>query len=103
MTTTSNIHPFAEWAKSRLGEMDAASKVSKAKIGSADEDPRKVASVAITTVKKHHDALNVPDKLERENDVKAWDATIALHEADWDTFEVDVEAYRESFDNKASA
>lgn len=47
MTTTSKIHPFAEWAKSRLDEMDAALAVFEAKIGEGEAATRDKADQAI--------------------------------------------------------
>jgi predicted kinase len=103
MTTTSKIHPFAEWAKSRLDEMDAALAVIETKAKDVEDGTRKKADTAIANMKKHRDVFKARIKTERDSDVKAWGEANAQLEAEWHGFEKNVETYWDSVGDKAGA
>jgi len=103
MTTTSNIHPFAEWAKSRLDEMDAALAVFETKVDDAEAGTREKADTAIENMKKHRDAFKARIQTERDSDVNAWGEANAQLETEWHGFERNVETYWESAGDKAGA
>lgn len=103
MTTTSNIHPFTEWAKSRLDEMDAALAVFETKAKGAEKDTGKKADAAIANMKKRRDAFRAEVEKEHEANAKAWSATNAQLEDEWHAFEEDVDAYWESVGDKAGS
>lgn len=101
MTTASNIHPFTEWAKSRLDEIDAALCVFESKVEDVEAEARKQADVAIANMKNRRAVFKAKLKKECDNDAKAWAATNAQLEAEWHAFEDDVEAYWKSVGDKA--
>lgn len=103
MTTTSKIHPFAEWAKSRLDEMDAALAVFETKANDVGAGTLKKADAAIADMKKHRDVFAARIKREHDSDVKAWGEANVQLEAEWHGFEKNVESYWDSVGDKASA
>ncbi len=103
MTTTSKIHPFAEWAKSRLDEMDAALAVFEKKATDVKDDTREKAGTALADMEKHRDVFKARIKTERDSDAKAWAAANVQLETEWRGFEKNVETYWESAGDKAGA
>jgi len=71
MTTTSNVHPFTEWAKSRLDEMDAALAVLETKVDDVEASTCEQADTAIANIKKPRDVFKAKIKTERDSNAKA--------------------------------
>lgn len=96
MENQSNIHPFTEWAKCRLDEMDAALAVLETKVHGVEANARAKADAAIADMKKRRDAFKADAKETLETNAKEWRENRAKLEAEWAGFEDDVEAYWDS-------
>jgi hypothetical protein len=96
MATHSKIHPFTEWAITRLNEMDATVATLETKIEELQQDARMTAEKALADMRVRRDAFKMFIDQNRENSETAWKNGIAKLETDWDAFESDVEQHAEA-------
>jgi hypothetical protein len=100
MATQSSIHFFTNWAKERLDEMDAAVTSFEGKLAEVQSDARDKANKVLADLRKQRDDFRDTITKQSEANESAWIQAKAKLEADWRSFEAEVEKYVESFGNK---
>jgi hypothetical protein len=93
MPEHSSMHPYLEWTKQRIDEMDATLASLAAKAGEMQADSRTKAEQFIADLKKRRDAFQTQVKTSAEAGDAALQAAKAQLEAQWNAFETQVKAY----------
>ena len=101
MATQSNIHFFANWAKERLDEMDAAVTSLEGKLAEVRSDVRDKADKVLSDLRKQRDDFQGTIRKQSEFNEAAWLLAKAKLELDWKVFEAELKKYVESFGEKA--
>lgn len=101
MTKESKVHPYIEWAKSRLDEMDATLSTLQGKVEELGEDAQVKAKEALTDMEAQRDAFKAFLDKNLESAESVWDAQSAKLKEDWKAFEDEVETYVKSTKNNA--
>jgi hypothetical protein len=97
MSAQDNIQFYINWAKERLGEMEATLTSLEGKIGGVQAEVRGMADKVLTELRRKRDEFSDVIKKNAEANEAAWVAAKAKLETDWKTFEADVTKYVESF------
>ena len=93
MSRHSRIHPYVNWAKERLDEMDAALAAFEAKTGHVQAAYQAKSERMIADLKKKRDAFRSAIKQWAETDQASWRSAKADLESQWNGFAELVEAY----------
>ena len=93
MTKKSSAHPFTDWAKSRLDEMDATLAVFEARAADVQADTREKADAAIADMKKHRDVFKAEVEANRAHGATELAAANARLQAEGQSFEGAVDTY----------
>ncbi len=93
MTKESKVHPYIEWAKNRLDEMDATLSTFENKVGELGDDVSAKATAALSDMEVQRDAFK--DFLDKNmhSAESVWEEQAAKLKKDWKAFEEDVETY----------
>jgi hypothetical protein len=97
MSMQSSIHPYFNWAKERLDEMDATLASLEDKVGEVRADARAKADNILADLRKKRDDFQVVVKKQSDANEAARASAKAQLESDWNAFEVEVKKYVESF------
>lgn len=97
MSMQSSIHPYFNWAKERLDEMDATLASLEGKVGEVQADARTKADTIIADLQKKRDDFQAAVKKQSQVNETAWVSAKAQLETDWNAFEVEVKKYVENF------
>ena len=97
MQTQSNIHFYVNWAKERLGEMEAVLTSLGSKVGEVQADARDNATKALADLRKSRDIFRDTVKTQAEANEATWASAKAGLEPEWNSFEAEVKNYVESF------
>lgn len=97
MSMQSSIHPYFNWAKERLDEMDATLASLEGKVGEVQADARTKADTIIADLQKKRDDFQAAVKKQSQVNETAWASAKAQLETDWNAFEVEVKKYVENF------
>ena len=97
----SRLHPYLNWAKERLDEMDAALASLEAKQCDVQTDARVRASQMLENLREKREHFQ--DTIRKQVDVgeAAWSSAKAKLESDWSVFEALVKQYVEIFAKQA--
>ena len=97
MSTQGNFHFFANWAKERLDEMDAALTSLEGKVAGVQADARDKAGKALADLRSNRDAFRDAVKQQAGASESAWTGAKTRLEAEWNAFEAEVKKYVESY------
>jgi hypothetical protein len=97
MSAQDSIQFYVNWAKERLGEMEATLTSLEGKIGGVQAEVRGMADKVLADLRKKRDEFRDVIKKNAEANEAAWIAAKAKLEGDWKAFEADVTKYVESF------
>lgn len=93
MLEQSSMHPYLNWAKERLGEMDAALASLEAKAAQMTDDSKLDADQLMADLKKQRGEFQAAIKEQVEAGEVVWQRTKPQLESQWDTFEAQVKTY----------
>ena len=97
MSGQDNIHFFINWAKERLGEMDATLTSLEGKAAEVQADAREKAGKVLAELRKNRDDFRDAIKKQAGANEPAWTSAKTKLETDWSTFEAEVKKYIESY------
>jgi hypothetical protein len=97
MSGQDNIHFFANWAKERLDEMDAALTSLEGKAAEVQVDAKDKASKVLAELRKNRDDFRDAIKEQAGAGEAAWASAKTRLETDWSAFEAEVKKYVESY------
>lgn len=101
MTKESKVHPYIEWAKSRLDEMDATLSTLQGKVEELGGDARVKAKAALSDMQVQRDAFKGFFDKNLESAESVWEAQASKLKKEWKSFEDEVETYVKSTKNNA--
>ncbi|MCF8466398.1 MAG: hypothetical protein K9G33_03265 [Sneathiella sp.] len=101
MTKVSKVHPYIEWAKSRLDEMDATLSAFQGKVEDLGGDARVKAKEALSDMQVQRDAFKSFFDKNLQSAESVWEAQSAKLKKEWKAFEDEVETYVKSTKNNA--
>ena len=101
MVTQSNIDFFTNWAKERLGEMEATVTSLEARTAEVQSDLREAATKVMADLRKQRDDFRSNLKKQSEAGEAAWTEAKSKMEADWRVFEAAAGKYVETFAKQA--
>ncbi|MTV14293.1 MULTISPECIES: hypothetical protein [Bradyrhizobium] len=90
-------HFFANWAKERIDEMDAALTSLESKIGEVNADLRIKANQTLVDLRNKRDGFRAAVEKQVDANEAAWTGAKTQLEADWARFDTEVQKYVESF------
>lgn len=93
MTEQSSVHPYLNWAKQRIDEMDATLASLEAKAGQVQTDSKAKANELIVELKKQRDAFQTEVKKQAAAGEAAWKSNKAQFDSKWKAFEAQVKTY----------
>ena len=93
MPEHSSIHPYLNWTKERLDEMDATLASLEGKASQVKADPKAEADKMIGDLKKRRDEFLDKVKAQAQAGEAALQATKPQLESQWQAFEVQVKTY----------
>ena len=97
MSMQSSIHPYFNWAKERLDEMDATLASMEEKAGEVQADARVKADNILIDLRKKRDDFQDAVKKQSQVSEAAWASAKTKLESDWNAFEVEVKKYVDNF------
>lgn len=97
MSGQDSIHFFANWARERLDEMDAALTSLDGKAAEVQADAKDKASKVLAELRKNRDDFRDAIRKQAGAGEAAWTGAKAKLEADWSAFEAEVKKYVESY------
>jgi hypothetical protein len=97
----SRMHPYLNWAKERLDEMDAALASLEAKLGGVQTDARVKANQMLTSLREKRQHFQETIRRQAETGEAAWGSAKAKLESDWSAFEAQAKQYVELFARQA--
>jgi hypothetical protein len=97
MSGQDSIHFFANWAKERLDEMDAALTSLDGKAAEVQADAKDKASKVLAELRKNRDDFREAIRKQAGAGEAAWTSAKAKLETDWSAFETEVKKYVESY------
>lgn len=97
MSGQDSIHFFANWARERLDEMDAALTSIEGKAAEVQADAKDKASKALAELRKNRDDFRDAIRKQAGAGEAAWSSAKAKLETDWSAFEAEVKKYVESY------
>jgi superfamily II RNA helicase len=93
MAEQSSVHPYLNWTKQRIDEMDATLASLEAKAGQVQADSKVKANQLITELKKQRDEFQAEAKKQAAAGEAAWKSNKAQFESQWQAFEAKVKTY----------
>jgi uncharacterized phage infection (PIP) family protein YhgE len=93
MPEQSSMHPYLNWAKQRIDEMDATLAALEAEAGRAQIESKAKAGQVVADLKKRRDEFAAKAKGQAEAGEAAWKAGKAQLESQWQGFETQVKTY----------
>lgn len=93
MSQQSSMHPYLNWAKQRIDEMDATLASLEAKTGQVQAETKVKANELIADLKKRRDAFSANVKKQAEATEATWEHNKAQLDAQWKAFETQVKTY----------
>ncbi len=93
----SMLHPYLNWAKERLDEMDAALASFEAKLRDVQADARVKASQMLADLRKKRDHFQESIGTQAQAGEAAWAGAKAKLESEWDAYEAQAKEYVEAF------
>jgi hypothetical protein len=93
----SSIHPYFNWAKERLDEMDATLASLEGKVGEVQADARAKADNILADLRKKREDFQDIVKKQSQVSETAWASAKGQLESDWNAFEAEVKKYVENF------
>jgi hypothetical protein len=90
------MHPYVNWTKQRLDEMDAALASLQAKASKAQADAKAKTDQVIADLKKHRDEFQAKAKAQAGASEAALQATKTQLEGQWSSFEKQLKTYFEA-------
>jgi hypothetical protein len=100
MSEQSSIHPYLNWTKQRIDEMDATLASLEAQAAKATADSKVKADQLIADLKKRRDAFEAAAKAQTQAGQAALKSGQAQLETQWHGFEAQVKKYFESAGEK---
>ena len=100
MSEQNSVHFYLNWAKERIGEMDAAVAAFEAKASEVQADSRTKADQLVADLKKQREEFQVAVKQQTAAGEAAWQRNRSELEAQWRSFEAQVNSYLESLGKK---
>jgi hypothetical protein len=97
MPTQSGIHFYLNWAKERLGEMDAMLTSLEDKAGGVQAEFRDTAGKVLADLRKKRDDFRETVRKHAEANEAVWISTKTTLESEWSAFEAEVTKYVEGF------
>lgn len=97
MPTQSSIHPYLNWSKERIDEMDATLASLEGKVSEVKADARAKADQVLADLQKKRDDFRDIVKQQSKAGESAWISVKTQLESDWNAFETEVKKYVESF------
>jgi hypothetical protein len=97
MSGKDNIQFFANWAKERLDEMDAALTSLEGKAAEVQADARDKAGKVLAELRKNRDDFRDAITKQAGAGEAAWTTAKAKLETDWSAFEAEIKKYVESY------
>lgn len=97
MSGQDSIHFFANWARERLDEMDAALTSLEGKAVEVQADAKDKASKVLAELRKSRDDFRDAIGKQAGAGEAAWTSAKAKLETDWSAFEAEVKEYVESY------
>jgi hypothetical protein len=96
MPEQSSMHPYVNWTKQRLDEMDAALASLQAKASKAQADTKVKTDQVIADLKKQRDEFQVKAKAQTQASEAVLQATKTQLEGQWSSFEKQLKTYFET-------
>ena len=96
MAEQSSIHPYLNWTKQRIDEMDATLASLEAQAGKAKAESKVKADQLIADLTKRRDEFQAKARAQQESGEAALKAGKAQLETQWQGFEVQVKTYFDS-------
>jgi hypothetical protein len=93
MTTETYAHPFFNWAKERLNEIDATLTSIEARAGSLQADTKKQAENALSEIRTQREVFNEAIQKQKAGGEMGWASAKSELEANWTSFEAYVQKY----------
>jgi hypothetical protein len=93
MAEQSSVHPYLNWAKQRIDEMDATLASLEAKAGQVQADSKVKANQLIAELKKQRDEFQAEVKKQAAASEAAWKSNKAQFDSQWKAFEGQVKTY----------
>jgi hypothetical protein len=93
MAEQSSVHPYLNWAKQRIDEMDATLASLEAKAGQVQADSKVKADQLIAELKKRRDEFQAEAKKQAAAGEAAWKSNKAQFDSQWKAFEAQVKTY----------
>jgi len=101
MAEQSSAHPYLNWAKQRIDEMDATLASLEAKAGEVQAESKVKANQLIAELKQQRDKFQAEAKKQTAAGEAAWKSNKAQFESQWKTFEAQVKTYIETVAKQA--
>jgi len=96
MSQQSSLHPYLEWTKQRINEMDAALASLETKAGKMSADSKTKAEQLLTELNKRREEFQAKSKASAQAGEAALRAAQAQLETQWEGFEGQLKAYLET-------
>ena len=93
MSNQSSVHPYLNWAKQRIDEMDVTLASLEAKAGQVQADSKVKANQLIVELKKQRDEFQAEIKKQAAASEAAWKSNKAQLDSQWKVFEGQVKTY----------
>src|SRR5262249_7447639 len=97
MPDLSSMHPYLDWTKQRIDEMDAALASLEAKVPDVIGELRGKAEECLAMLKKQRNEFQAQATVQAEVGEAALRALKAQLETQWEKFEADLNAYFATF------
>jgi hypothetical protein len=97
MHTESSVHFFLNWTKERIDEMDATLATIESKVAEMGAESRAKADQFIRDLRQRRSEFESIVKKQAEEGETAWETSKARLEAQWKSFETEIDKYVETF------
>lgn len=101
MAEHSSLHPFLDWMKQRIDEMDATVASLEAKAGQLKADPGPKATQLLADLKNRRAEFQTKARTQLETAEAALKTGKVQLETQWQGFEAQVQAYLQNLDKRA--
>jgi hypothetical protein len=96
MAKTSIIHPYIEWAKNRLNEIDATVSTLEETVNDLGEETRAKAEKALEGMREQQGIFKTQIEEHLESTEKNWESSVSQLTDEWRIFETYVIAYADA-------
>ncbi len=93
MTNETYAHPFLNWAKERLNEIDATLTSIEARAGTLQADTKKQAENALSEIRTQREVFKEAIQNQKADSEAGWTSAKSGLEANWTSFEAYVQKY----------